>query len=366
MEKISILDKIDAITKIGEERIKAGGIQPSPKSVKIEITARCNLRCKFCAVRTRKKQPKEDMPFEFFQRITEDMKKAGVEEIGLFYLGESFMAPELLVKCTEWCKKELGFDWVFLTSNAVNARAEYVDPLMAAGLDSLKWSVNHWGYDSFHEITGGSYKQFDDALTNIAEAWEVREYDHYKTILSASSILYANDPDLVANTRRFLTQYVTAFVDRHYWLPLYQMSMYAEDIVKTLGYLPTAGNMGRLDEKSMKPTRPPLPCWSAFTEGHVRVDGGLSACCFGSDARFDMGILDGKNFMESWNSPKFQKLREAQLGTMTKGQDALKGTPCRVCVAYSAEDTPRDEFPMETPEWWDKQMDKMMVQGGHP
>jgi hypothetical protein len=83
----------------------------------------------------------------------------------------------------------------------------------------------------------------------------------------------------------------------------------------------------------MKPIRKALPCWSAFTEGHVRYDGGLSACCFGADDRFDMGTLDGTNFMRQWNSTAFQKLRIAQLKTIEEGQQALKGTPCDVCIA---------------------------------
>ena len=47
-----------------------------------------------------------------------------------------------------------------------------------------------------------------------------------------------------------------------------------------------------------------------------------------------MGLLDGTNFMRQWNSPKFQALRKAQLQTLDVGQDALKNTPCRVCVAH--------------------------------
>jgi hypothetical protein len=62
---------------------------PAPRSVKIEISPRCNYRCGFCALRTREKQPKWDMDFGLFKRITREMREAGVEEIGVFYLGES-------------------------------------------------------------------------------------------------------------------------------------------------------------------------------------------------------------------------------------------------------------------------------------
>jgi uncharacterized Fe-S cluster-containing radical SAM superfamily protein len=327
-----ITKRIDAVTKIDEVRLQSGAIQPAPKSVKIELTARCNLRCKYCAVRTRTKQPKEDMDFYFFQKITEDMRMSGVEEIGLFYLGESFMNPTLLWDALKWCKQEMGFPYVFLTSNAVAAKPEVVRVLMRDGLDSLKWSVNGSDSKQFHEITGGSESLFWQALSNIKEAWDIRNDNQYGTTLSASSILYEGEQkDKMKET---LDKYVIPFVDKHYWLPLYQMSMYADRIRKEIGYVPTHGNMGRIDESTMLPNRKPLPCWSAFTEGHVRVDGGLSACCFGSDERFDMGVLDGTNFMRQWNSDKFQALRTAQLKTLVEGENALENTVCKVCVAH--------------------------------
>ncbi|MDP7264359.1 MAG: radical SAM protein, partial [Candidatus Thermoplasmatota archaeon] len=150
---MDILQKVDAVTKIGEDRIEAGGAQDAPKSVKIEITGRCNLRCSYCALHTRKNQPTEDMDFEFFRKITTDMKDSGVEEIGLFYLGESFLAPDLLVECIEWCKG-LGFEWVFLTSNATKANPGIVERVMEAGLDSLKWSANFGSGEQFTKVTG--------------------------------------------------------------------------------------------------------------------------------------------------------------------------------------------------------------------
>jgi len=328
---MDITQRIDAVTKIDDIRIKMGGIQPPPKSVKIELTARCNLRCKYCAVSMRKTTPPPDMDFYFFQKITEDMRISGVEEIGLFYLGESFVNPKLLVRAADWVKNRLKFPYVFLTSNATLASPEVVKELFEIGLDSLKWSVNHADPEQFIEVTGSNAETFNRAIKNIQDAWKIRNHFGYKTALSASSILYGDDQKA---KMKVLLEQIIPYVDKHYWLPLYQMAMYKDHMLKVMGYIPTAGNMGRLDEVTMQPTRKSLPCWSAFTEGHVRADGGLSACCFGNDNKFDMGLLDGTNFMRQWNSSKFIKLRKAQLKTLTEGQDALKGTPCEVCVAY--------------------------------
>ena len=153
-----ITDRIDSVTKIPPEYLKAA--PPAPKSVKIEISPRCNFRCGFCALRNREIQPKWDMDFELFKRITREMSAAGVQEIGVFYLGESFMGPRLLVDCIAYLKSELAMPYVFLTSNASMAFPEAIEACMKAGLDSLKWSVNAADEEQFEKIMGVSGRLF--------------------------------------------------------------------------------------------------------------------------------------------------------------------------------------------------------------
>ena len=69
---MTITSRIDNITHIPEEYQQAK--PPCPKSVKIELTGRCNYRCGFCALRMRDEQPKvgDDMELAFFKKITTD------------------------------------------------------------------------------------------------------------------------------------------------------------------------------------------------------------------------------------------------------------------------------------------------------
>lgn len=315
---MTITQRIDAVTKIPAHFFAAE--LPAPKSVKIEISPRCNYRCGFCALRTRECQPTEDMDFGLFQRITEEMREAGVEEIGVFYLGESFMAPHLLVDCIKWCKK-LGFPYVFLTTNGSLSTPEWVGECMRAGLDSLKFSCNAADEEQFKEVMGVGPRYFYKAIENIKAAREVRDRGGYKCGLYASSIKY--DGEQQTRMEAFLAENVIPYVDQHYWLPLYSMGAIAVEREAELGYRPTAGNQGRLGA-----LRDPLPCWSAFTEGHVRADGGLSLCCFDSDGRFQVGDLTKQTFMEAWNSDEFKRIRAAHL------RKDVCGTVCQNCVAY--------------------------------
>ena len=314
-----ITERIDHITQIPSEYLRSD--PPAPKSVKIEISPRCNYRCGFCALRTREKQPKRDMDLNLFKRITGEMREAGVEEVGVFYLGESFMNPDLLVDCISHLKHELEMPYVFLTSNASMADPESVEACMKAGLDSLKWSMNACDEAQFKDVMGVSGKLFYRALENVAEAWRIREAGGYSTGLYASSIRY--DGAQQAQMEELLRQKVLPYVDEHYWLPLYSMGAFATEREAELGYRPTAGNQGRLEA-----LRAPLPCWSAFTEGHVTAEGKLSACCFDATANWTMGDLTQVSFMEAWNSMAFTRLRQAHL---TRD---VKGTVCESCLAY--------------------------------
>ena len=318
---MSITERIDSTTRIPASH--RATICPPPKSVKIEITARCNLRCTFCSLKNREAQALEDMDFTLFQNITEQMRAAGVEEIGVFFIGESFMSPHLLTDCIRWCKKTLKFPYVFLTSNASLATPIHVEDCFRAGLDSLKWSCNAADEEQYKELMCVSPKYFRKARENIQEAWQIRQRGGYQCGLYASSIRY--DGEQQAKMEQYLDAHVIPYVDEHYWLPLYgEMTRATQERIDELGFAPTAGNQGRLGN-----LRDPLPCWTVLTEGHVTSEGMLSACCFDADGKFDMGDLKRVPFMEAWNSLKFQELRGAHLAK------DVSGTPCAQCVAYA-------------------------------
>ena len=261
------------------------------------------------------------MDLELFQRITTEMREAGVEEIGCFFLGEPFMSPKLLVECIDWVKQTLQFPYVFLTTNGSLATPEHLDAVMSAGLDSLKFSVNAADVDQFAKVMAVSRKYFKRALRHIRDAREVRDAGKYDCGIYASSIAF--DGEQGVRMQEVLEEYVIPFVDEHYVLPLYSMGAFATDREEELGFRPIAGNQGRIGA-----LREPLPCWSAFTEGHVTADGGLSACCFDANRQWLMADLTKTDFMSGWNSSKFRELREAHL------VKDVTGTICEKCVAY--------------------------------
>ena len=77
----SITERIDRVTLLTDEVRSA--TPPVPRAVKIELTARCDFQCFFCASSLRLRD-KADIDPDFFRRILRQMRALGVEEIGLF------------------------------------------------------------------------------------------------------------------------------------------------------------------------------------------------------------------------------------------------------------------------------------------
>ena len=311
----TITQRIDAVTGI-PARYRHEKL-PAPRSVKIELTSNCNYRCGFCAHRLRMKQ-RDDMDPALYRRLVDEMLDAGVTELGLFFIGESFLC-EWLPDAVRYAK-DRGMPYVFLTTNGSLATPQKVRACLEAGLDSLKFSMNYADVAQFVEIANVKPRLWRTSVENLMAARRVRDEGGYACRLYASSIQYDGEQQV---RMLELVDEIRPYVDEHYWLPLYSMGSLATQREEELGYRPIAGNQGRLGN-----LREPLPCWSAFTEGHITHDGKLSACCFDAGDKWTMADLTQVGFMEGWNSAAFQALRRAHL------KKDVSGTICEDCVAY--------------------------------
>lgn len=309
----AITQRVNRIRELSADCAQAA--PPAPKSVKIELTARCDFECTFCASHTRARE-KSDMPREFFERIVRQMRELGVEQLGLFYQGESFLC-DWLPDAIRYAKQTCGYPYVFLTTNGRLATSDRVRECILAGLDSLKFSLNFSGPRQFHAATRLNASEYHVVISNLKDACWIRDYVEYGTGhrcgIYASSLRC--DDNQQRNMRKVVRK-ILPFVDEHYYLPLYGHTR-----------LPCGGGNDAEPVRAEGLRKAP-PCWSLFTEGHITSDGHLSACCFDHSSRFHMGDLNRLSFLEAWHSPQFQNLREAHL------RHEVRATACAQCIAY--------------------------------
>jgi hypothetical protein len=247
------------------------------------------------------------------------MVEAGVKELGLFYLGEPFI-DKRLPEAIEYAKNA-GFEYVFLTTNGSLARYEIVKECMLSGLNSLKFSFNYANEEQFKEIARVKSSLWFGMLANLSDARRAR--DEVKEETGHHCGLFASYIQFDGMQGELIKELVSKFenvVDEVYALPLYTMGARCTNDDKEMGWEPTPGNRGRVGA-----LRDPLPCWSAFTEGHINCLGQMSACCFDQPDLY-MADLNEVPFMEGWNSEAFQVIRAANL------RKDVTGTPCERCV----------------------------------
>ena len=275
--------------------------------------------CSFCA-RSERLRDQKEMDQSLYRRLVIEMVEAGVEELGMFYLGESFMCdwmPEAIKYA-----KDAGIKYVFLTTNGSLATPDAVEACMRAGLDSLKFSINYADTEQFESIARVKGTMFDAMIANIMSSRLVRDRVEAETGhrcgLYGSYIRYDGEQ---GERMQSLVADLAQHLDEIYALPLYGQGGPQESPLKGSGLVPVGGNTGR----AANPV-PALPCWAVFTEGHITWDGKLSACCWAHTDALTMADLNKVSFMGGWLNAEFRYLRSAHLA------EDVRGTSCEGCI----------------------------------
>ncbi|MDR0581234.1 MAG: radical SAM protein [Holosporaceae bacterium] len=140
-----------------------------PKHIWIELTNICNSRCLFCAHRKMSRKRSEINP-NLYKRILQEAAREGVKKIGLFANGEPFISKNL----AEYIRlaKNIGIEYVYITTNGTLATKERLIEVIESGLDSIKFSINAGSeetYELVHGISG-----FNKVKENIRFLYDYR------------------------------------------------------------------------------------------------------------------------------------------------------------------------------------------------
>jgi MoaA/NifB/PqqE/SkfB family radical SAM enzyme len=259
------------------------------------------------------------MDRDLYEKIAKDMREAGIKELAPFFIGESMLVP-WLPEAIQYAH-DLGY-FTFLTTNGLQAVESKIRPVFEAKLDSLKFSLNHYSQQHFHDVTTLPGYKFYTVLQNVKNAVKVRDEVYaatgHRCEVNASSIKYLGE---TKERMDAVLESLIPLLDKHYWLPLFNQGSQTADELQGRGFKCVAGNPGRADCM-----RKPIPCFAPFAAAHVTYDGMLVLCCFCGNEGWVVGDLKKQTFMAAWHSQKAQDLRSYHL----KGD--VRGSACEKCV----------------------------------
>ncbi len=287
----------------------------SKATLRLELTNICNHSCITCPHSKQKRKPrimKDDMACSIISQCGE----LGVKRAALFLNGEPFLVPNLS-KYIKLCK-DVGMEYVFVTTNGAKATLESIAEAIDAGLDSIKFSINSGSREVYKKVHGKD--DFDYVFRLLKDLREYRDSNNLKCRILAGFVI---------------TDYSVDEIEEHYQ----RIRPYVDDICffkpdNFGGYMVEEYRnfySGKRDPKELgipfyDYPKKTLPCSFLSNCVTVTAEGFLSLCC--SEALNYMVVedLNKKSLSEAWSSEAMQDIRRRHL------ENRLEGTQCYNCM----------------------------------
>ena len=146
-------------------------VEAFPLHLDIEVTAQCNLRCKFCRTTyNHDSYPKNLMDVTLFKRIIDQGQEYGLKAIKFNWRGEPLLHPELPDMILY--AKEKGILDVFFNTNAQLMNPSLSERLVKSGLDRITISIEGHFKEIYEKNRIGA--NFENLLYNIRNLNEIR------------------------------------------------------------------------------------------------------------------------------------------------------------------------------------------------
>lgn len=285
-------------------KIEENIVPPFPKNMLMELNNVCNHSCIFCA-NSKMTKKKCFIDEKFALRILEEAYDLGVREVGFYSTGEPLINKnlELYIKKA----KELGYEYVYITTNGALLDKHRVDSLVQSGIDSIKFSINAGTKESYKFVHGED--DFETVIKNLIYLSEYRKMNNKKFKIFISCILTRYTID----DKQIILDSLGGYVDDIVYMNCRNQC----GVMYELNHLLTVTNRENVNFEKC-----PLP----FNKLHITCDGYLTACCADFQNYLVVSDLNVEPLSNAWKNEVFIELRRKHI------EKNLEGTQCYNCT----------------------------------
>jgi len=277
---------------------------PFPKTnFLMEVSNACNHECIFCAHQKMQRKVgkiNQELAFDILRQAYD----LGTREVGFYATGEPFLVPEL----HEYIRKakEIGYTYVYLTSNGSLATPERIREVIDAGLDSIKFSINAPERELYKFIHGRD--DFDKVMDHLKYLHEYRQQ------INGAFKIYVTG---------ILTKYTEHMQDKYHEIfdGLCDQVVF-KFVYNQGGYMPEINDYLRCECD----TAPRRRCNLPFDAISVTHEGYLSVENADYENMLIVADLNKVSLKDGWYGEKMKEIRRKFI------EDDLGGTLCDGCV----------------------------------
>ncbi len=269
-------------------------------TVSMELSSRCNLRCRMCSHHTNTR-PVISMSLDQFKLIIDKLMKTRIRNLFL-NMSEPFMNKSIFMMISY--AKRNGFS-VFISTNGQLLTPTHMQNIIKTGVEVLKFSIEGYTPEVYKRIRVGG--DFENLVRNVYMMKELRDQSGSPLRIRISTIMMKENEDIVEFIK--------------FWGP------YCDEIECTT----ITNHIGLVDNKkiSLSPAwknRRSCPQIKPYREINILANGDMVICCIDFHGRCILGNLLTQEIDEIWNSPKITEIRQKAYSDETLDLD-----PCREC-----------------------------------
>ncbi|MBF0369098.1 MAG: radical SAM protein [Magnetococcales bacterium] len=290
-----------------------------PSHVLIELTTRCNLRCKWCNQNDpdwREKFGNLEMPFEKLEKIIPQLK--GSQVLLLYNIGEPLLYKRI-PEAIALAKRTI--PTVRITTNGLLLTEKKARLLSEAGLTQLNVSIDSPLPEIMERIRGADLGKIEKNLTTFGEScqvpvqvWSVISESNHRSLMDLPQWA-ARFPAI--KSLQFQLQNGVHTVEATGLPPLKSRESFdqlRDQVLKQCQILGLETNIGHLPfyPEGFHSRQAQGICKAPFTQlVAINVHGKLNPCC--SYGTMDLGDVVSEGFQQVWNGPKMRAWRQDML-----------------------------------------------------
>ncbi len=271
----------------------------------LELSNACNHSCLFCAHQKMKRKVGRMAP-EMVESVLRQAYALGTREVGMYATGEPFVVPKL----PEYIKlaKDIGYTYVYLTSNGALATPERIRAVVDAGVDSVKFSINAPERELYKFIHG--HDDFDKVFDHLVYLNQYRKESgrDFKIYITGILTRYTE------HTKADYNKVFHGLADQIVFKNVYNQGGYMPEIDWQLKCID--------DKEQFRRCNLPFDALCVTWEGYLSMENA------DYENMLIVADLNKVSLKDGWYGEKMKEVRRMFL------EDCLDGTLCHGCVHH--------------------------------